>query len=87
MMIPITSSETMANRKNTDDEIPAPRHDGASGRTAKPVKMETKIMRGAALKSGDTALVGMMSSFCKAFKKSALLYIMNLLLIKKDLVF
>ncbi len=63
MTIPITSSETMAIKKKTPDEMVDPDHDDDNGNTAKPQKTATKIKIGAALKSHALALPGTISSF------------------------
>jgi hypothetical protein len=72
MIIPITSSEINANRKNIPDSMPAPGHDGESGMTAKPVNTAAKITMGAILKSIASALVGTISSFWKNLMPSAI---------------
>ena len=63
MIIPITSRDTIANRKNIPDGMVEPDQDDDNGRTAKPEKTETKIKIGYILKSHAFALAGTISSF------------------------
>src|SRR5688572_62000 len=63
IIIPITSNETNASKKNRPDSIPAPDHEGESGITEKPVNTAAKIRMGASLKRKASARVGTISSF------------------------
>src|SRR5688572_1281957 len=63
IIIPITSNETKASRKNIPEVIPAPGQDGERGITEKPVNTDAKIKMGASLKSLASARAGTMSSF------------------------
>ena len=61
--IPITSSDTMANKKNNAVPMPDPLHDGPSGITAKPAKTLANMTMGAIRNKKLSALAGTISSF------------------------
>src|SRR5688572_26189762 len=63
MIIPITSNDTIAKRKNIPEVIPEPCHVDDRGITEKPANTVAKIRIGAARKSFRSAAVGTMSSF------------------------
>ena len=59
----------MANRKNNAEEKLAPDQEADNGSTAKPANTDAKMMIGATLKRGESALAGTMSSFLQKFKQ------------------
>src|SRR5690606_11096784 len=71
MMMPITSSEIMASRKNKPEATDAPAHVGLSGRKAKPAKTAVKIISGAIRNSTGSALAGTMSSLIRSLTRLA----------------
>ena len=69
---PITSRDTIANKKNNAVPMPDPLHVGPRGRTAKPANTLAKMIIGARRNRMPSALAGTMSSFWMSFNKSAI---------------
>src|SRR6478672_9890084 len=63
MMIPNTSNDIIASKKNKPELMEEPDHSGVSGRTAKPVKTAAKIIMGASLNNALSAFRGTISTF------------------------
>src|SRR5687767_5644473 len=61
--MPSTSSDVMASKKKTAEEMDAPVHAGVSGNTEKPTNTAVKMTMGATRNRNLSAPAGMMSSF------------------------